>query len=149
MASSTKISQLVDEIATASQEQAHGIAQINRAVAEMDKIIQQAAYNAESSATAAESMNSEVNHLEKRMEDLADMVGAEINISKTKISHIEKRTVTAAKAPGKMTSKPVVAHKMLAAPPAQKAKKVGAPAKRTPMRPEQVIPFDKDDFKDF
>ena len=67
IASSTKISQLVDEIATASQEQAHGIAQINRAVAEMDKVVQQAAYNAESSAAAAESMNTEVNQLRKQM----------------------------------------------------------------------------------
>jgi methyl-accepting chemotaxis protein len=40
IAISGKISQLVDEIATASQEQAHGIAQINKAVAEMDKIVQ-------------------------------------------------------------------------------------------------------------
>jgi methyl-accepting chemotaxis protein len=149
MASSTKISQLVDEIATASQEQAHGIAQINRAVAEMDKIVQQAAYNAEASATAAETMNTEVNHLERRMEDLAGMVGAEINISKTKISHIEKHAAPAGKASGKMTVKPAAGHKMLAAPPVHKMKKGAAPAKQASVRPEQVIPFDKDDFKDF
>ena len=35
-----KIGQLVDEIATASEEQAHGIAQVNTAVAEMDKVTQ-------------------------------------------------------------------------------------------------------------
>ena len=149
MASSTKISQLVDEIATASQEQAHGIAQINRAVAEMDKIVQQAAYNAEASATAADTMNTEVNHLERRMEDLAEMVGAEVNISKTKISHIEKHAAPAGKAPGKMAGKPATGHKMLAAPPVHKLKKGTAPAKKAPVRPEQVIPFDKDEFKDF
>ncbi|MEN6469301.1 MAG: methyl-accepting chemotaxis protein [Smithella sp.] len=149
MASSTKISQLVDEIATASQEQAHGIGQINRAVAEMDKIVQQAAYNAEASATAAETMNSEVNHLEKRMEELADMFGAELNVSKTKISPIEKQAAPDVKASGKMAVKPAASHKMLAAPPVHKVKKGAASEKQAPVRPEQVIPFDKDEFKDF
>ena len=44
---SGKISQLEDEIATASEEQAHGIQQVNTAVAEMDKGTQQTAATAE------------------------------------------------------------------------------------------------------
>lgn len=151
MESSVKISQLVDEIATASQEQAHGIAQINRAVAEMDKVIQQAAYGAESSAAAAESMHEEVNLLSKHMEDLAVLVGAEINIADTRTSHIDKKIdVPSGKALSKAVSKPVAGHKMLAAPPIQKeTKKSGTCTKKTAVRPEQVIPFDKDEFKDF
>jgi methyl-accepting chemotaxis protein len=66
IASSMKIGHLVDETATASQEQAHGIAQINRAIAEMDKVVQQTAHSAESSAAAAESMNSEVSTIRVR-----------------------------------------------------------------------------------
>ena len=44
---SKKIAQLVDEIATASEEQSHGISQINKAVAELDKVTQQTAASAE------------------------------------------------------------------------------------------------------
>ncbi len=151
IASSTKISQLVDEIATASQEQAHGIAQINRAVAEMDKVVQQAAYNAESSAAAAESMNTEVNHLEKRMEALATMIGAEIDMAGTNISSIERaHAAPAGKPVSRAVSKPTAAQKMLAAPPVKKdMRKATPPPKAKPVKPEQIIPFDKDEFKDF
>jgi len=150
IASSAKISQLVDEIATASQEQAHGIAQINRAVAEMDKVVQQAAYAAESSATTAESMHVEVNQLKKKMENLADLVGAEISITASSASYEKKQVAPAVKAVVKSGNKPAVGHKMLAAPPVHRgAKKADVSVKKTPVRPEHVIPFDKDEFKDF
>ena len=54
MTISGKVGQLVEEIATASQEQSQGIGQINTAVAQMDKSVQQAATSAEASAAAAE-----------------------------------------------------------------------------------------------
>ncbi len=47
------IGNLVDEIAVASQEQNHGIAQLNTAAAEMDKVTQQTSVNADQSASAA------------------------------------------------------------------------------------------------
>jgi methyl-accepting chemotaxis protein len=50
-----KVSQLVEEIAAASQEQARGIEQLNQAVAQMDKVVQQNAANAEESASASRS----------------------------------------------------------------------------------------------
>ncbi|MEE9912830.1 MAG: hypothetical protein K4571_14035 [Deltaproteobacteria bacterium] len=154
IASSTKISQLVDEIATASQEQAHGIAQINRAVAEMDKVVQQAAYNAESSAAAAESMNAEVNQLEKRMEGLANIIGADIHVAhaasigKSQFASsgkvVKKAPVKTIPPRGKALPGPVVHGKDI------KRRAITAPAaKSRPVRPEQVIPFDKDEFKDF
>ena len=52
-----KISQLVGEIATASEEQSHGIGQINNAVAEMDGVIQQNAAIAQESASTAKEMS--------------------------------------------------------------------------------------------
>ena len=54
---SKKMSRLIDEIAAASQEQSQGIDQVSKAVAEMDKVVQQNAANAEESAAAAEEMN--------------------------------------------------------------------------------------------
>ncbi|MEI6262807.1 MAG: methyl-accepting chemotaxis protein, partial [Deltaproteobacteria bacterium] len=55
--STTKVEQLVGEIAAASREQYMGIEQVNNAVAEMDKVIQQNAANAEESSSASEQMN--------------------------------------------------------------------------------------------
>ena len=47
-----KSDELVGEISAASHEQAQGIEQINMAVSEMDKVVQQNAANAEESASA-------------------------------------------------------------------------------------------------
>jgi methyl-accepting chemotaxis protein len=52
--SSVKAGDFVAEISAASNEQAQGIGQINTAVTELDKVIQQNAANAEESASAAE-----------------------------------------------------------------------------------------------
>jgi methyl-accepting chemotaxis protein len=70
-----KIAQLVDEIATASQEQAHGISQVNSAVAEMDKVVQQTAANAEESASAAEEMNAQAEQMKVFVKELSAIVG--------------------------------------------------------------------------
>ncbi len=72
---SVVIAQLVDEIATASQEQASGIEQLNKAIAEMDKVTQQTAANAEESASAAEEMNGQANQMRGYIEDLAAVIG--------------------------------------------------------------------------
>jgi len=56
--SSGKVTQLIGEIAAASNEQAQGIGQINSAVNEMDKVVQQNAATAEESASSAQEMNS-------------------------------------------------------------------------------------------
>ena len=62
--SAGKVATLVAEIAAASKEQAQGIDQVNTAVAEMDKVVQQNAANSEeSAASAAEEMNAMVEQL--------------------------------------------------------------------------------------
>jgi len=61
---SSKIGSLIDEIAAASTEQAHGIGQINIAVAEMDKITQTTAASAEESASAAQELNIQAMQME-------------------------------------------------------------------------------------
>lgn len=69
------IAQLVDDIATASQEQANGIEQLNKAVADMDKVTQQTAANAEESASAAEEMNGQAAQMRGYIDDLASVIG--------------------------------------------------------------------------
>lgn len=49
--------ELVGEIAAASNEKARGIQQVNKAVAEMDKVVQQNAASAGESASASKQMN--------------------------------------------------------------------------------------------
>jgi methyl-accepting chemotaxis protein len=78
---SGKIAQLVDEIATASQEQANGISQVNTAVAEMDRVTQRTAANAEESASAAEEMNAQAQQMRSYVEDLAAVVGGSMEAS--------------------------------------------------------------------
>ncbi len=54
-----KVSQVVAEIAAASDQQDQGITQVNRAVEQMNLLTQQNAANAEESASAAEEMSSQ------------------------------------------------------------------------------------------
>ncbi len=71
----SKVGELVGEIAAASSEQAQGIEQINKAVAEMDKVTQQVAANAEESASASEEMNAQAIQMTKVVKELAVLVG--------------------------------------------------------------------------
>jgi methyl-accepting chemotaxis protein len=73
--SATKVGELVGEIAAASNEQAQGIEQVNKAVSEMDKVVQGAAANAEESASAAEEMNAQAEQMKINVKDLMDIVG--------------------------------------------------------------------------
>jgi methyl-accepting chemotaxis protein len=73
--SATKVEQLVGEIAAASREQAMGIEQVNKAVAEMDKVIQQNAANAEESASASQEMNGRAGEMKEFVEELSALVG--------------------------------------------------------------------------
>jgi methyl-accepting chemotaxis protein len=76
---SAKIGSIIDEIASASQEQSHGIEQINKSVAEMDKVTQQTAVNAEDSASASEEMNSQAEKLKYFIRDLTVLVDGKGN----------------------------------------------------------------------
>ena len=70
-----KIGHLIDEIAVASQEQAQGITQVSKAVADMDRVTQQNAANAEESAAAAEDMNGQAVRMKDSVTELVAVVG--------------------------------------------------------------------------
>ena len=74
-ASTTKMGELVGEVAAASNEQAQGIDQVNKAVAEMDKVVQQNAANAEESAAASEELNAQAEQMKTYVTDLVAVVG--------------------------------------------------------------------------
>jgi len=70
-----KVGSLVSEIAVASNEQAHGISQVNKAVAEMDQVTQQNAATAEESASASEELSAQTEVMKSVTEDLIAVVG--------------------------------------------------------------------------
>ena len=131
--SASKVGELVGEIAAASNEQAEGIEQVNKAVVEMDKVVQQNAANAEESASASEEMNAQAEQMKGFVDELVALVGDSANGAK-RVSQVQ------AAAPKAVTTTRTLVAPVQKAPAVHQAKEVS---------PEQVIPMDDDDFKDF
>ena len=72
--SAEKVTQLIGEIAAASNEQAQGIEQVNTAVGEMDQVVQHNAATAEESASAAQEMSTQAEHLKTAVDSLVALV---------------------------------------------------------------------------
>jgi hypothetical protein len=72
--SSAKVTGLVNDVATASEEQAKGIDQINIAINQMNTVTQQNAANAEESASAASELSSETDTLNQWVDELLQIV---------------------------------------------------------------------------
>jgi len=130
--SAAKVGELVSEISAASTEQAQGIEEVNKAVTEMDKVTQQNAANAEESASASEEMSAQAEEMKSYVSELVAMVGGKTG--QTSATHT----------PPARKKAPV-----LKRPVFGKTKALAAPAKKKGDRPEDVIPLDEDDFKDF
>jgi methyl-accepting chemotaxis protein len=71
-----KVGELLREIAAASDEQARGIEQVNSAVADMDKTVQQNAAGAQESASASREMTMQSEKVREIVQDLVKMVDA-------------------------------------------------------------------------
>jgi len=69
-----RVTDLLSEIAGASNEQAQGAEQINKAVTEMDKVVQSNAANAEESSSASEEMRSQAEQMQDLVGELVAMV---------------------------------------------------------------------------
>ncbi|MBF0303257.1 MAG: methyl-accepting chemotaxis protein [Desulfamplus sp.] len=138
-ASSNKVGELVGEIAAASREQSTGIEQVNIAVSEMDKVIQQNAANAEESASASEEMNAQAETMNDFVNELVGLV--EGNMA----SAGGHRTRSIASYKTKSKSVKALGHATLSRSNAGKAKQLGAHPKKGEVRADQVIPFDDDD----
>jgi len=73
----TQVKTLVDEVNIGSQEQAKGIAEIARALTEMDRVTQGNAAAAEESASAGQEMSAQAQALTQIVAELREMAGAE------------------------------------------------------------------------
>ena len=70
-----QVDELAGEVATASQEQSQGIAQVNTAVTQMDKVTQSNAATAEESAAAAKELTAQAESVKEAVADLLRLVG--------------------------------------------------------------------------
>ncbi|NLI80747.1 MAG: methyl-accepting chemotaxis protein [Deltaproteobacteria bacterium] len=144
---------LVGEIAAASSEQAQGIQQISHAVAEMEKVVQQNSATAEESAAAAEEMNAQAEQMKVYVAGLTALVRGSKNVrtGPTKTSMREETTKKwSTKALQTCESNP----RALTKPAVARSNDNGAPhpSLRGSVRqvsPEEMIPFDGEDLKDF
>jgi len=136
-----KAAELAKEISVGSDEQSEGIYQVNRAVAEMDSVVQEVAANSEESASTSQEMNAQAGHLAKILGELMDVVGG--------IAKEQKRAyggVTIARS----AKAPMRSGISFPALPKRAERKKEDPAYRSrKVKPEQVIPMDDEDFKDF
>lgn len=131
--STQKVGQLVGEIAAASQEQAQGIHQLNQAVADMDKVTQQVAANAEESASASEEMSAQSEQMKALVKDLTALIegkGSTVNGFARQMSNASTAAIKERTRPS--------------------PKKKNSPNEQlTEISPDKIIPMDKEEFKDF
>jgi len=132
---SEKIGSVVDEIAAASVEQARGIEQVSTAIQEMDKVTQQTAANAEESASASEQMNAQAQQMKSQAAQLAATIGGD-GAGKGSV----EQSSSASDKPKAMIQKALSLASFTSRGKAGSAKA---------SRPEDVIPLDEKDFKNF
>ncbi|MGD0815350.1 MAG: methyl-accepting chemotaxis protein [Verrucomicrobiota bacterium] len=91
-----KVDELVAEIATASKEQSNGVAQVNIAVTQMDKVTQSNAASAEESASAAQELNAQTHVLRGVVNELMKLVGGTQQMGSTPAAPAVKLAATSA-----------------------------------------------------
>jgi methyl-accepting chemotaxis protein len=142
MTISDKVGLLIEEIATASQEQSHGIGQINTAVANMDKVTQDAAANAEESASASEEMNAQAEQMKVFVRDLVNVLNGQNNLRRAAGAGSLKKI-------GMTKTKPSTRADLVNAKKGALALPMDRMGKARIVRPEDIIPLEEDKFKDF
>jgi len=131
-----KGSSLVAEITVQSLEQAQGIEHINRAVTEMDKVVQMNSATAEESASASEEMNAQAHEMHAFVNDLLYVIRGEKGFAK-------KEQPTAAVRPARHAP----AHKSMPCFAQAVAPKI-KPAQQRLVSADELVPLDEDDLPD-
>jgi len=147
--SAAKVGELVAEIAAASNEQAQGIGQVNIAVTEMDKVVQQNTANAEESASASEEMNAQAEQMKVFVGELIALVGGNGKRNGNgNGTHTEGYGTNGdMKAYGRKIGAGV--RKVLPSFTNRTADRKVAVHGVREVRPEEVIPMEEGDFRDF
>ena len=140
--SSNKVGELVGEIAAASDDQYKGIEQINISVGETDKVTQQNAANSQQSAAAAQELSAQAEHMKAMAEQLVVLVGGKAKLAGGKGVALRSRAPKRP-SPSTVSTKPVVK-----AAPLKRVARLTAGDKKA-LKPDELIPFEDQDLKDF
>ena len=87
---SKKVSELMGEIAAASQEQVQGIEQVNISMSQVESVTQQNAANAEESASAAEALNAQAESMKQIVRELSELVNGSTAAMKAEMEQTGK-----------------------------------------------------------
>jgi methyl-accepting chemotaxis protein len=91
--SAAQVASLVEQITSASREQAKGVDQVNAAMSQMDQVVQQNAAGAEESASASEELSGQAQVLRQTVDQLAVLVsGASVKSGQAPDAFVTKRT---------------------------------------------------------
>ncbi|MBI5814201.1 MAG: MCP four helix bundle domain-containing protein [Nitrospinae bacterium] len=137
-----KVTDLVAEIAAASNEQAQGVDQVNTAVSQMDKVTQQNAAGAEETAAASEELNAQAAKLKDMVGNLVALVEGAASVR----SRMSSGGAPARKVKPKAALKAPAHHSP--APRHASAAPAHALEPKAKGKADDLIPLD-DDFKDF
>lgn len=144
---STKVADLVSEIAGASREQAEGISQVTTAVTQMDQVTQQNSALSEETAAASEELSSQAESMMEIVGDLVKVVGGQSGDG-----------AVAERANGRGHSSSAVSRQPVKSLTEREtyertfAAVTNAPRKRaenTLVMPDKIIPMNEEDFKEF
>lgn len=135
-----KVSQLVGEVSAATDEQAQGIAQVNKAVSQMDQVTQANAASSEEAASASEELSAQAEELSSIVTELLAIVEGH----KSKAAGRSNGTHKAAAFPPKAPQKELMAWRE-PQPTALEHSLAGAHTTRSP---ESVIPLDEQDISE-
>jgi methyl-accepting chemotaxis protein/methyl-accepting chemotaxis protein-1 (serine sensor receptor) len=130
--SASKVKTLVDEVNLGSQEQARGIDQISKAIAQMDQVTQSTAANAEESASASEEMSAQAEALHNIVLQLRVLVGGDGAEPKSRVPRTRK-------APAEPMGKSLAALKSAVG---RRAQKPAEPALPLPAASHSSIPLE-------
>jgi methyl-accepting chemotaxis protein len=149
-----KTSDLVNEIAAASQEQAQGVDQVNKAVSQMDKVTQQNAAAAEESASASEELNAQALSMKDIVGELIALVGG--SSARNKSGASESHTASAdthkfTKRTNTLTKSDHLLHQIAGGHVSHNRVATEATVGSTKEAAKRAIPLDDDnkDMKDF
>jgi hypothetical protein len=88
-----KIGTLIDEIAEAGAQQSEGIDHVNRAVADMDKVTQQAASRADGLAVSAQNINKQADEIREYTDQMVELFGSKSKGSPKEAKAMVKRAI--------------------------------------------------------
>ncbi|MFP4164069.1 MAG: methyl-accepting chemotaxis protein [Chitinispirillaceae bacterium] len=152
---SMKVANIVTEIAAASKEQATGVDQINTAVAQMDKVTQANAANAEESASASEELSAQAKELNDMVEALVSVVGGKS--SDKEFRKADSSRSGAARIGNSSANRPALPRgagsrsgkNSSSITQKTTVSNVSAHGEQQQVSPKEVIPFDDDDLSQF